>query len=215
MRKMTFVAALIGAMAWTQADAGDRTEAAAKDAAQDTQQAGQEAKQEAQQAAGEVKQEAQQAAGEVKQQGQQAGREATGEMQQSARSGTQGDKAKKSVVGQVKSIDEQKLTLENRLGETHDFALSSDTKFMREGKTVSRDEIQEGAQVRASFTGTENDLQATRIDVMERGGSGSAGGSGSSSGSSSGSGDTMGGGSSSGSSGSSSGGTSPSGSGQR
>jgi hypothetical protein len=232
MRKTTFLAALIGTMAWTQANAGGGNESAAGDAAQDTRQAGQEATQETQQAAGEAKQETQQAAGQAEQQAQQVGRDAAAETQQTARAATQGGEAKKSVLGEVKSIDGQKLTLENRLGETHDFALGSDTKFMRDGKAVSRDEIQEGAQVRASFTGSEseNDLQATRIDVMESGGTaspsgasggtgdtmggsgGSSGASGGSSGSSSGSADPMGGGSSSGSSGSTSGGTSPSGS---
>jgi hypothetical protein len=82
-------------------------------------------------------------------------------------------KAQKSVVGTVQSVDDDKLSLKNKLGETHEFALDDDTRFTRGGQTISKDQISEGDEIRAAFRGEEGNFQATEIILM--GGEGSQG----------------------------------------
>lgn len=77
----------------------------------------------------------------------------------------------RSVVGKVERIEGDTLTLRNRLDERHAFALSDETRFLREGKPLRRDELKEGDEVRASFLGTEGNLQATTIRVLSSGAS--------------------------------------------
>lgn len=96
---------------------------------------------------------------------QEGGREqvAPGEQQAAA----SGEKAKKSVVGTVQSVEEDKLSLKNKLGETHEFSLGDDTRFTRGGQAVSKDQIAEGDEIRAAFRGEEGNLEATEIILMD------------------------------------------------
>jgi hypothetical protein len=74
--------------------------------------------------------------------------------------------AQRSVVGTVQSVEGDKLTLRNELGETREFSLDGDTRFTRGGQPISKDQIGEGAEVRAAFRGEEGKLQATEIVLM-------------------------------------------------
>jgi hypothetical protein len=111
-------------------------------------------------------------AAESERQAEATGKPGTGEPTEQ-RAQTSGQQAQKSVVGTVESLEEDKLSLKNRLGETHEFALGDDTRFTRGGQTISKDQISEGDEVRAAFRGEEGSFQATEIILM--GGEGSQG----------------------------------------
>lgn len=88
----------------------------------------------------------------------------------------QGQAGLKSVSGTVESMKGNTLALKNRLNQTHEFTLSSETKYMKDGKKISRDQIKEGERVRAAFREEGGKLHATEIKVekaSEQGGSSS------------------------------------------
>jgi hypothetical protein len=104
-------------------------------------------------------------------QGQQAGaqqQEGAQEQQAGAQQQEgQAGEATASVVGIIRSVEEDSFSLENRLGETHEFAIDENTKFMRGRSEISRDEISEGDQVRAAFReGPAGRLEATQVRLM-------------------------------------------------
>jgi activator of HSP90 ATPase len=70
------------------------------------------------------------------------------------------------VVGTVEAVSEDTLTLRNRLDESHDFALDESTKFTQGGRSISREQIQEGAKVRAAFRTEGGKLHATEIKLQ-------------------------------------------------
>jgi hypothetical protein len=74
--------------------------------------------------------------------------------------------AQKSVVGTVQSVEGDKLTLRNELGETRELSLDGDTRFTRGGQPISKGQLSEGAEVRAAFRGEEGNFQATEIILM-------------------------------------------------
>lgn len=84
---------------------------------------------------------------------------------QHTQSGDQQGQAQ-SVVGTVQSVEGDKLSLRNELGETHEFSLGDDTRFTRGGQPMSRDQVREGAEVRAAFRGEKGNFQATEIILM-------------------------------------------------
>ncbi len=73
---------------------------------------------------------------------------------------------KHEVSGQVKSIGKQALTLSN--GEQ--VRLTDQTKFLRNGQPISRDQIKPGEQVRAAFEPRGGLAYAITIEVQEGGG---------------------------------------------
>jgi hypothetical protein len=76
-----------------------------------------------------------------------------------------------SVVGTVVKLDENSMTVKTSpLSDPHQLKLSQSTRFMREGDTISRDQIQEGDQVRATFSSQGKDPSAaTEISVIQKG----------------------------------------------
>jgi hypothetical protein len=126
-----------------------------------------------QQATGAQQQEGaqEQQAGAQQQEGaqeQQAGaQQQEGAQEQQAGAQQQAGEATASVVGIIRSVEEDSFSLENRLGETHEFAIDENTKFMRGRSEISRDEISEGDQVRAAFReGPAGRLEATQVRLM-------------------------------------------------
>lgn len=74
----------------------------------------------------------------------------------------------KSVIGTVEQVEPDRLTLRTGTqGETQELRVDQSTKFTSEGLSVSRDNIAEGDEVRASFHG--DSMRATEIHVMSRG----------------------------------------------
>lgn len=71
----------------------------------------------------------------------------------------------KSVVGTVESLKGDTLTLRNKLNETHEFTLDDQTKFMRGGQKISRDDIKSGETVRAAFRTEGKKLHATEVKL--------------------------------------------------
>ncbi len=111
----------------------------------------------------------------------------------------------KSLTGEVAKVDKKDHTVSIKGTDQKLKVDPTSTQVMRNGSQASIDDIKEGDQVRASFSGTGSQIKVNKIDVLSSGGAGSS--SGSMGGSSSGTGSS----SQPGSSGSSSG-SSPSGS---
>ncbi len=122
---------------------------------------------------------------------QESGTNAQGHHQAHARNGI------RSVRGTVESVQGDTLTLKNRLGKTHEFALSSQTKFKEHGRSIPRDQVKQGDEVRAVYRKSSGQLHATEI-LVERTQQASGGSSGSSEGTGSGHGSHAGQGASSG-----------------
>jgi hypothetical protein len=59
--------------------------------------------------------------------------------------------------------------LHSPLSDPHRLKLSADTKFLRDGEAISRDQISEGDQIRASMVGQGDSQAATEISVIEKG----------------------------------------------
>jgi hypothetical protein len=73
-----------------------------------------------------------------------------------------------SVVGVVEKVEGDSLTVKSSpLSDPHELKLGSDTKFLRDGESISRDQVSEGDQIRASFTGDSE--TATEISVIRKG----------------------------------------------
>jgi hypothetical protein len=76
----------------------------------------------------------------------------------------------RSVVGTVESVKGDTLTLKNRKNETHDLSIGKNTKFVEHGKQISKSDVKEGSEVRASFREDQaGKLRATKIDLMGTG----------------------------------------------
>jgi hypothetical protein len=96
----------------------------------------------------------------------------SGEMKQQA----EGSGAMKSVVGTVEKMTADTLTLRNRLDETHDFKVDDQTKFTQGGRSIEREQISEGQEVRAVFRSEGDALHATEIRVQRGSQQGAPGG---------------------------------------
>jgi hypothetical protein len=73
-----------------------------------------------------------------------------------------------SVVGTVVKLEGDSLTVKSSpLSDPHEVSLGDATKFTREGESISRDQIQEGDQVRATFAGKGG--TASEIAVIRKG----------------------------------------------
>jgi Cu/Ag efflux protein CusF len=70
------------------------------------------------------------------------------------------------ITGKVEKYDKAKKELSLRL------KVSDDTQVMKDGQRASLSDIKEGDQVRASFTGSGENLQVQRIDVVSSGAKG-------------------------------------------
>lgn len=86
----------------------------------------------------------------------------------SARSAGKGQAGLKSVEGTVESMKGNTLSLKNHLNQTHQFTLSSQTRFMEHGKKISRDQIKEGETVRAAYRNEGGKRNATEIIKVEK-----------------------------------------------
>lgn len=108
-----------------------------------------------------------------------------------------GTAGQNEITGKVEKYDKAKKELSLRL------KVSDDTQVMKDGQRASLSDIKEGDQVRASFTGSGENLQVQRIDVVSSGAKGGAVSPGAPSGAPSGGSTAPRGGSTGGSSGSS------------
>jgi Cu/Ag efflux protein CusF len=78
--------------------------------------------------------------------------------------GTQSGMATQNeVTGKVDKFDQAKKELTLRL------PVSDDTQVTKDGKQATLSDIKEGDQVRASFSGSGDQLKVNRIDVMSAG----------------------------------------------
>ncbi len=85
----------------------------------------------------------------------------------------------RSMVGTVQSVKGDTLTLKNKMNQSHELALGKSTKFLEHGKQISKKDIKEGEEVRASFReGQGGKREATAIRVMRSGRASSGHGSG-------------------------------------
>jgi hypothetical protein len=70
-----------------------------------------------------------------------------------------------SVVGTVAKVEQGTLTVQaGSGGDEHELTLDATTRIMKEGREISRDQITEGDEVRASFM--RDSMTATEIQVM-------------------------------------------------
>jgi Cu/Ag efflux protein CusF len=85
---------------------------------------------------------------------------------------------KNELTGTVEKFDREskELTLQNS---DKKLKVSDSTRVMKDGKSGSLSDIKEGAQVRASYSGSGDTLQVSRIDVMTAGSTGTGMGTGS------------------------------------
>jgi hypothetical protein len=75
-----------------------------------------------------------------------------------------------SVVGTVEKLEGDSLTVKSSpLSDPHQLKLSADTKFLRDGESISRDQISEGDQIRASLVGQGDSRTATEISLIKKG----------------------------------------------
>jgi hypothetical protein len=86
-------------------------------------------------------------------------------------SAERGARATKTVIGTVEETDGSALTLRSsKLSDPYRVRIGDDTRLVQDGEIISRDEIAEGDQVRATFVGEENSGTATEISVIRKGG---------------------------------------------
>jgi hypothetical protein len=86
-------------------------------------------------------------------------------------SAERGAQATKTVIGIVEETDGSALTLRSsKLSDPYRVRIGDDTRLVQDGEIISRDEIAEGDQVRATFVGEENSGTATEISVIRKGG---------------------------------------------
>ncbi len=78
------------------------------------------------------------------------------------------------LQGRVQNFDRTNNTL-TLSGSDKALKIDSSTQVMKNGSQATLDDIKEGDQVRASFSGTGDMLHVKRLDVMSRGSSGSSG----------------------------------------
>ncbi len=83
--------------------------------------------------------------------------------------GTHAGMTQNEVTGKVDKFDQAKKELTLRL------PVSDDTQVTKDGKRATLSDIKEGDQVRASFSGSGDQLKVNRIDVMSAGGAGKPG----------------------------------------
>jgi Cu/Ag efflux protein CusF len=88
---------------------------------------------------------------------------------------TSADQHHKAITGTVEKLDKSKheLTLS---GTDKKLKLDSKTSVMKNGEHATLDDVKEGDQVRASYSGSADHPTVTRIDVMPGTGSGSSSG---------------------------------------
>jgi hypothetical protein len=96
-----------------------------------------------------------------------AGQEQTGtETKQKAGGAMEGQPGEtKTVVGTVEKVEKDKLTLKTGT-ETQELKIDESTQFTSALPPFSRDQIAEGAEVRASFQG--DSKRATEVHVMSK-----------------------------------------------
>jgi hypothetical protein len=86
------------------------------------------------------------------------------------------DPATASVTGQVEEVGEDRLVVRDQLNERQELQIGDDTRFIGEqGQVISREQIQEGTQVRAAYSGEGDDMRATEVHVLGQGGTGAQG----------------------------------------
>jgi hypothetical protein len=78
--------------------------------------------------------------------------------------------AKQTVIGTVKKLEKDALTVQTSpLSDPHELELSDDTRFVREGRSISREQLGEGDMVRADFVGEGDSGRAIEITVIGTG----------------------------------------------
>jgi hypothetical protein len=87
----------------------------------------------------------------------------------------QGNAPAQTIVGRVAKLEGGSLTVKaTELADPHELSLGDDTRILHQGETVSREQLQQGDLVRASYVGEERSGRATEIVVIQKG-SGSQG----------------------------------------
>ncbi|HSD19727.1 MAG TPA: hypothetical protein VLC54_06810 [Anaeromyxobacter sp.] len=88
-----------------------------------------------------------------------------------------GKSSKNELTGTVEKFDREskELTLQNS---DKKLKVSDSTRVMKDGQSASLSDIKEGDQVRASYSGSGDTLQVSRIDVMTSGSTGMGTGTG-------------------------------------
>jgi len=82
-----------------------------------------------------------------------------------------------SLQGKVEKFDRSKNTL-TLSGTDKTIKLDSSTKVMKDGSSATLDDIKEGDQVRASYSGSGNTVKAQSVDITSAGMGGSPSGTG-------------------------------------
>jgi hypothetical protein len=85
------------------------------------------------------------------------------EAQTEAHAGAQAGLAQNEVTGKVERFDEQSRQL------TLSLPVSETAQVMKDGQQAELGDIQEGDEIRASFTGTGETLEVNRIEVISNG----------------------------------------------
>jgi len=76
---------------------------------------------------------------------------------------------RQTVVGRVTKIEGNSLTLKStELGDPHELTIRKNTRLTHEGEAISRDRIETGDQVRATFVGAGASGPATEIAVIQK-----------------------------------------------
>jgi hypothetical protein len=94
-----------------------------------------------------------------------------------AQNAPQGGRAGDALTGKVEQFDRStnELTV---AGSDQKLKIDSSTKVMRDGSRASIDDIKEGDQVRASYSGSGDTLQVRSLDITSPGATGDTGSSG-------------------------------------
>ena len=82
----------------------------------------------------------------------------------------EGQGPSQTIVGKVASVEGNSVTVKaTELADPHELSLGEDTRITHEGESISRDQIQQGDLVRASYVGEERSGRATEIVVIQKG----------------------------------------------
>jgi hypothetical protein len=85
----------------------------------------------------------------------------------SAQASASGKASDKTLTGTIDQVKEDKITVRDGAGMTRELSLDANTRFLREGKSISRKDLQAGDEVRASL---QDDKHVSEISVVQSGG---------------------------------------------
>lgn len=71
-----------------------------------------------------------------------------------------------SAVGTIVEVQGDSVTIRTNENEMHDMSFGNDTQVMNDDRPVGRDALQEGSQVRATWSTQGEEKQLMRLDVL-------------------------------------------------